>query len=207
MNKSYKIILLSGFEPFGGEKINPSWEVVRNFQDEKIGDYKIEVTQLPVSFKKAKSIIWDTLTNMNPDYYIALGQAGGITKIQFERIALNLMDARIPDNDKYKPEDQPIFQDAPLAYRTNIPIKKLRDELLNAKIPATISNHAGAYVCNLVFFTALHATYSKNLKTKVGFIHIPFIFEQVLNKNSPSFPLEYVKKALKIVLKKLIETK
>ncbi len=201
--KNEKAILLSGFEPFGGEKINPSWEAVKTFDGAIVGDYHVRTFRLPVSFKKAKNKVCQVLKDSNPDFYIAFGQAGGITRIQLERIGLNLMDARIPDNDGYKPRDVPIFEDAPLAYRSTIDLNELKKALRCAKIPVKISNHAGAYVCNLVLFTALHCSKKYDLKTKVGFVHVPFIFEQILGRDRPAFPLEYVIKAIKIILETL----
>ncbi len=204
-NKHRKLILLSGFEPFGGEKINPSWEAVKTFEGTIIGDYLVKTLRLPVSFEKAKNEVCRVLKDTNPDFYIAFGQAGGITRIQLERIGLNLMDARIPDNDGYKPKDSSIFENAPLAYKSTIDLDRIKKALMNAKIPVKISNHAGTYVCNLVLFTALHCASKYNLKTKVGFVHVPFIFEQTLGRDSPAFPLEYVIKAIRIILETLVK--
>ncbi len=194
------LILLSGFEPFGGEKINPSWEAVKKFKETMINGYKVEVFQLPVSFIKAREIIYEKLTKVEPDFFITLGQAGGVTKLHIETIALNVMYSKKPDNEKFIPKGQAIFDNAPLAYRINLNAELLVEKLLQAGIPAKISFHAGTYVCNLVLYTSLHAIHKEKLRTKTAFIHVPYIFQQILNKDRPAFPLEYIEKGVRVIL-------
>ena len=200
-----KIIILSGFEPFGGEKINPSWETIKKFSGEQIKNYEIKTILLPVAYKRAREIVYNTILETKPDFFIGFGQAGGITRIQLERIALNLMDSKSPDADKYVAKGEKIFSDGPLAYEATIPLEKIYEKIKREEIPVKISNHAGAYVCNLVFYTARYCVDKNSLKTKVGFIHLPYLFQQILNKDRPGFPIEYLEKAVNIVLETLVQ--
>lgn len=202
-----RIILLSGFEPFGGEKINPSWETVKKFDSSMIREYEAKALLLPVSYERARKLVCEKILEIKPHYFIGFGQAGGITRIQLERIALNLMDSNLPDADKYVAKGEKIFSDGPLAYSATIPITKIYERIKSAGIPVRISNHAGTYVCNLVFYTARYCVDKNSLDTKVGFIHLPYLFQQVLNRDKPGFPLEYLEKSVEILLNTLIPPK
>lgn len=197
-------VLVTGFEPFGGEKINPSWEAVKGLP-EKIEDAEIIKHQLPVSFKGVKEKLPKIIEDIRPDVVVLTGQAGGRVNITVERVAINIMDARMEDNEGYKPEDEPIFEDAPAAYFATIPIKRIVKALKENKIPAMVSNSAGTYVCNTAMYTALHYISTNGLNAKAGFIHVPYIPEQVLEKPQPSMSLEIIRKAIEIAIKESIK--
>jgi len=148
-------VLVTGFEPFGGEKINPSWEAVKALPEELNGATLLKV-QLPVSFKRVRKILPGLISGERPDTVLLTGQAGGRPNVTVERVAINVMDSTMPDNDGFKPEDEPVFEGAPDAYFATIPVKEVVKALRNAKIPAGVSNTAGTYVCNTAMFTALH---------------------------------------------------
>ncbi|AIF69803.1 pyrrolidone-carboxylate peptidase [Palaeococcus pacificus DY20341] len=193
-------VLITGFEPFGGEKINPSWEAVKELSDE-IDGAQIVKKELPVSFKKVREILPKLIEDVAPDVIILTGQAGGRFNITVERVAINIMDSTTADNDDYVPEDEPIYMNAPSAYFATLPIKSIVKSLRDEGIPAMVSNTAGTYVCNTAMYVALHHVALKGLKAKAGFIHVPYIPEQVLDKPRPSMPLEMIRKALEIAVK------
>ncbi|NJE26848.1 pyroglutamyl-peptidase I [Thermococcus sp. MV5] len=197
-------VLITGFEPFGGEKVNPSWESVKDLP-EKINGVEILKKELPVSFKGIKEKLPQIINKTMPDIVILTGQAGGRTNITIERVAINIMESKKEDNEGYKPEDEPIFKEAPAAYFSTLPIKRIVKALRNNKIPAAISNSAGTYVCNTAMYVALHHISINNLNTKAGFIHVPYIPEQVLEKPQPSMSLEMIRKALEITIKESIK--
>ncbi|ADT84892.1 pyroglutamyl-peptidase I [Thermococcus barophilus] len=197
-------VLVTGFEPFGGENVNPSWEAVKMLPD-AIRDAEIVKYQLPVSFKKVKELLPDIISKEKPGVIILTGQAGGRVNVTVERVAINVMDSKKEDNDGYKPEDEPIFEDAPAAYFSTLPIKRIVKALRENKIPAVVSNTAGTYVCNTAMFTALHYVATNELKAKAGFIHVPYIPEQVLEKNAPSMPLEMIKRAIEIAIRESLD--
>lgn len=198
-------VLVTGFEPFGGEKINPSWGAVKELP-EKIGNAEIIKHQLPVSFKGVKEKLPKIIEDVRPDVVVLTGQAGGRVNITVERVAINVMDARMEDNEGYKPEDEPIFEDAPAAYFATIPVKRIVNALRENKIPAMVSNSAGTYVCNTAMYTALHYIAINGLEAKAGFIHVPYIPEQVLEKLQPSMSLEMIRKAIEIAIKESIKS-
>ncbi|MCA6214452.1 MAG: pyroglutamyl-peptidase [Thermococcaceae archaeon] len=198
-------VLVTGFEPFGGETINPSWEAVKELPD-KIENAEIIKHQLPVTFKGVKEKLPKIIDEIEPNVVILTGQAGGRVNITVERVAINVMDARMEDNEGYKPEDEPIFENAPAAYFATIPVKRIVNALRENKIPAMVSNSAGTYVCNTAMYTALHHIAIKGLDTKAGFIHVPYIPEQVLEKPQPSMSIEMIRKAIEIAIKESIKS-
>jgi len=197
-------VLVTGFEPFGGEKINPSWEAVKAIPDEPSGAELVKI-QLPVSFNRVREVLPRLITRERPDVVLLTGQAGGRPNITVERVAINVMDSETPDNDGFKPEDEPVFEGAPDAYFATIPIKEVVKALRKAGIPAGISNTAGTYVCNTAMFTALHTVAVSGMETKAGFIHVPFSHSQALEKPRPSMAQETINEAIKIALELLLE--
>lgn len=199
-----KNILITGFEPFGGEAINPSLEAVMALPGE-IDGTKVTKMSLPVVFDKSADVLFEALKNASYDAIVSVGQAGGTSKITIERIAINIDDTKSPDNDGNSPIDQQIAQGAPVAYFATLPIKKILQNLIDQKIPATISNTAGTYVCNHIMYQVLHHIAQNNLKIQSGFIHIPYLPEQTLEKpaNTPSMPLENIIAALKIIIQSI----
>lgn len=189
MNKK---LLITGFDPFGGELINPSWEAVK-LLPEKIGGFDITKMQIPTVFGKAADTVLSGAEKLCPDVIICVGQAGGRTAITPEVVAINLREARIADNEGNAPQNVPVIADAPAAYFSTLPVREMVNAINAAEIPAVLSYSAGAFVCNDVMYTLLHR-YDKT-DTRVGFIHVPFLPEQA-GENVFSMELDIVKEAL-----------
>ena len=186
-------ILLTGFEPFDGDDINSSQETVKEVACDEFGDVEVLTGKLPVSFKRAGVAICRLIDETKPDVVIMLGQSGKSDCIKIERVALNLMDSSKGDNDGYIPDEETICPGAPAAYFTKMPVKALRDCLVQSGIPAKVSNSAGLYVCNRTYFAALHHIATTGRNTKVVFIHLP--------KISDEWPVERLKMAIEMVIK------
>lgn len=200
-------VLITGFEPFGGEKINPSIEAVEILRS-KIAGADIIKAEIPTVFNKSIKKLEEVLDRERPDIVICVGQAGGRNRISVERVAINLSDGRIPDNEGYQPIDEVIFEDGDTAYFTNLPIKAMVKEMNANNIPAEVSNTAGTYVCNHLMYGLLYNINKKYPNMKGGFIHIPFIPEQVINKrDKPSMSLELIVKGLEIAIEAAIKYK
>lgn len=202
-----KTILLTGFEAFGGEKINPSWEAVKQLDQLIIEEYQLIARQLPCSFTESSQRLIQLLEELQPQIVLNIGQAGGRLDISLERVAINLDDARIADNLGAQPIDQTIIKDAPSAYFTNLPLKAILQTARSNGIPASISYSAGTFVCNHVFYTLMHWINTVNPAIKGGFIHIPYLPEQAAALVAqPSMTQETVISGLKIILKTVIST-
>lgn len=197
-------ILLTGFEPFGQHQVNSSWEAVKAFP-ENMDDVSIVKTCLPVSFQKAVMMLEQAVEDYCPDVVLSVGQGGGRYEINVERIAINLVDGKKPDNDGCQPSEHRLCTDAPDAYFSNLPVKRLVDAIHDIGIPAVVSNSAGLYVCNSVFFTAMHLAHCKYPNMRVGFIHIPYLPCQVVEKvKQPSMTAETVVQALNTIIHTLV---
>lgn len=202
-----KTVLLTAFEPFGGEAMNPSWEAVRQLEDKIIGGARVVVRQLPVVFGHALERLWQAMEELQPQLIIAVGQAGGRSDITVERIAINVDDARIADNQGYQPVDQPIIADGPAAYFSTLPIKAIVAAVRNAGIPASVSQTAGTFTCNHVMYGLLHRLHSSDHQARGGFIHIPYLPEQAVNHpGAPSMSVTSVVQALAIAIRVALET-
>lgn len=177
-------ILITAFEPFGGEDRNPSLEALQRLP-ETIGGARIHKLALPTAFHDAPRQAIAALDAHRPDAVICLGQAGGRAGITVERVAINVDDARIPDNLGQQPVDAPIAKDGPAAYFTTLPIKNMAAAMTEADIPASISNSAGTYVCNHLTYVLLHHAATTGLNTKIGFIHVPFMASQAEGRTPP----------------------
>jgi pyroglutamyl-peptidase len=182
LNESMKTLLLTGFEPFGGEHVNPSQVVVEGISTMSFANVNVITAILPVSRFAATQALSATIAQCKPDVVMMLGEAGTRTRISPERVAINLDDFRIPDNGGHQPQNEPIVPDGPAAYFTTLPIHKLVASMIAADIPAGISNSAGTYLCNRVFYWVMHLIHSQNLPIQAGFIHLPYLHEQSLNK-------------------------
>ena len=169
-------ILLTGFEPFGGEAINPSWEVARSLHGQVIAGAIVQARCLPTTFGGAPEALAKALAVVRPDLVIALGLASGRAEISIERVAVNLIDARIADNAGERPQDVPVRDDGPAAYFSTLPVKAMRNALRAAGHPAGLSLSAGAFVCNQVFFELQHRLAGRGVRS--GFIHVPALPEQ-----------------------------
>ena len=191
-----KKLLITGFEPFGGEKINPSWEAVKLLPDE-VGDFAITKAEIPVVFGKAAETVLKIAEDRSPDAIICVGQAGGRTGITPEMVAVNLRFASIPDNEGNQPKDVPVIEKGENAYFSTLPVRKMSEAISDSGITSSVSYSAGTYVCNDLIYSVLH--HYKNTDTKACFIHVPFIPEQTADK--PSMELENIAKALEIAIK------
>ncbi|MEG2353640.1 MAG: pyroglutamyl-peptidase I [Clostridium sp.] len=193
-------VLITGFDPFGGEKINPALEAVKAMQNTILGSEVIKL-QIPTVFGKAVVKIEEAIQLHSPDIVISIGQAGGRFDINPERVAINIDDARIADNDGQQPIDEVIQADGATAYLSNLPIKAMVKHISCNGIPASVSNSAGTFVCNNVMYGILYMIDKKYPNIKGGFIHVPFIPSQVLNKkNTPSMSLADITKALELAV-------
>jgi len=174
-------VLVTAFDPFGGESINPASVAVMQLPDEIDGITVIK-RELPTVFDKSADILRQILEEEKPDVVISVGQAGGRAGVTLERVAINIDDARIEDNDGVKREDTPIDPKGPAAYFSTLPIKAIVNALREAGIPASVSDSAGTFVCNHIMYSVLHFAAQKQPGLKAGFVHIPYLPQQVLDK-------------------------
>ncbi len=188
-----KCLLITGFDPFGGASINPAWEAVR-ILPETIGDYTLYKLEIPTVFGEAAQRVLAEAEKIAPDAILCIGQAGGRSGVTPERIAVNIRDARIPDNAGNQPEGERIAEDGPAAYFSTVPVKAMAEAIRRAGLPGTVSNSAGAFVCNDTLYSLLHQYHGT--RVKVGFLHVPYLPEQ----GSPSLPLEETAKALEAAI-------
>ena len=196
-----KKVLVTAFDPFGGEKLNPALEALMILPDELEG-IKIIKREIPTVFGKSFDVLYAALVEELPDVVISVGQAGGRSAISLERIAINIDDARINDNEGVQRIDSPIVEEGPAAYFTSLPIKDIVQALHQAGIPASVSNSAGTFVCNHLMYATLHYAATKQPQLKAGFVHIPYLPKQVLDKPAkPSMSTENVVEALALIIK------
>ena len=189
-------VLITGFEPFGGSEVNSSWETAVRVEQLAPKGVCVETLLLPVSFMRAGMRIREALREKSPDVLIMLGQRGKGTSIDIERIAINLMDSVNPDNDGYQPQEHAIVKGGEV-YFSNLPVKVLRDALLQKNIPARVSNSAGLYVCNSTYYNALDEIRGQQLPMKAVFVHLP--------KISTDFPLEMLTEAVMTIVETIIQ--
>ena len=186
-------ILITGFQPFGGQRVNPAWEAVRKLPD-VLGDKVLWKLEIPVTFGGAFDAVEAKAAEVDPDVILCVGQAGGRDAVTPERIAVNLQDASIPDNAGNQPVDLPVAADGANAYFTTLPVKAMAAAVRALDIPCRLSCTAGTYVCNDVFYRLLHRY--RDTGKRVGFVHVPFLPEQ----GSPSLPLDTIVRALQAML-------
>ncbi len=192
-----KKLLITGFEPFDGETVNPSWETVSLLPD-TIGNYTLTKLRIPVVFGQAADMILAKAETLLPDVILCIGQAGGRAAITPEMVGINLRHAPIPDNTGSQPQDEPILVGGENALFATIPVRNIAKAIHATGIPSQVSYSAGAYVCNDVLYTLLHRF--QGSETRVGFIHIPFCDQQ--NK-TPSMSLSDLVKGLTIAIENL----
>lgn len=193
-------VLLTGFDPFGGETVNPAEEAVKMVSDNINGAQIIKIT-IPTVKTKSVQVIEQAIEKHNPDIVISVGQAGGRFDITCERVAINIDDFRIEDNEGNQPIDQIIQNDGQPAYFSNLPIKAMVKHMNENKIPASVSNTAGTFVCNHVMYGILYMIDKKYPDIKGGFIHIPYMTSQVIDKKGmPFMSLEEIVKGLELAI-------
>lgn len=193
-------ILLTGFTPFDGEDINPSWEAVRTLDGKHIGGHRVVSRLLPTVFAESRRELASQVDEIDPAILLGVGQAGGRSRFSIERVAINVQDARIADNNGAQPIDEAVVMDGPAAYFSTLPIKAMLKALLAQRLPAEVSNSAGTFVCNHVAYLMLHLA-SIRPDARAGFIHIPYSPAQAARfPNAPSMSTDDVVRALSIAL-------
>lgn len=189
-----KKLLITGFEPFGGETINPAWEAVKRLPD-VIGNYELTKLQIPTVFREAARQVLCKAEEICPHAVLSIGQAGGRKAVTPEVVAINLREASIPDNADNQPQAESIVMDGPAAYFATVPVRDMVAAIREKDLPGALSYSAGAYVCNDVMYSVLHRF--AGTETLCGFIHVPYLPEQVQDKeNVPSLSLEKITEAL-----------
>lgn len=186
-----KKLLITGFDPFGGESINPAWEAVRLLPD-VIRDFKLVKLEIPTVFGAAAQVVIDKAEEIHPDAIISVGQAGGRAAVTPEMVGINLRYASIPDNMGALPCDIPIAEGAPAAFFSTLPVRAMAKAICDAGLPGAVSYSAGSFVCNDVLYSLLHRF--DGTAVRAGFIHVPFLPEQTADK--PSLPLDKTVAAL-----------
>lgn len=198
-------ILVTGFDPFGGEKVNPALEAVKKLPNTIAGAEIIKL-EIPTVFTRSISALNASIDEIKPDVVLSVGQAGGRFDITVEKVAINLRDASIPDNDSEQPIDEKIFEDGENAYFATIPVKKIAESINKIGIPASVSYTAGTYVCNNIMYAGLYCADKKYPNMKAGFIHVPFITQQAVGKkNTASMSLDNIAAALEDAIKTIVE--
>lgn len=194
-------MLVTGFDPFGGESVNPAFEAVKLLPDE-IAGYEVVKLEVPTVFTKSARVLEDAIDREEPDVVLCVGQAGGRSALTVERVAINLVEARIPDNDGEQPMDEPVRADGETAYFATLPVKAMAKAMNDAGVPAFVSYTAGTYVCNWLMYNALYLLARKRPEARGGFVHVPFATEQVVGKANgmPSMSVSVMADALRAAL-------
>lgn len=189
-------ILVTGFDPFEDEPINPSWEAVRRLPD-RVGEAEVVTLEIPTVFGKSAAVVHDAVREHRPDVVVCVGQAGGRFAVSPERVAINVDDGRIPDNEGKQPIDEPIQPDGPAAYFSSLPVKAMVTAMREAGVPAVVSNTAGTYICNHIMYQVLHMIDREFPQMRGGFVHVPYAPQQVVDKpGAPSLSIEDMTTAL-----------
>jgi pyroglutamyl-peptidase len=200
-------VLLTGFEPFGGETLNPAQELLHELSGERIAGHRVEPLLLPVSFDAAPRLLCQTIDSMSPALVLCLGQAAGRARISIERVAINLADARIDDNLGARPLDAALIEGGPAGYFSTLPVKAMLAALHQHAVPAELSMSAGSFVCNAVFYRLMHHLAPHLPNTRGGFIHVPLLPQQAVRlAEAPSMSLETLAKGIGIALGTALET-
>jgi len=204
MTNPLPTVLLTGFTPFDGDALNPSWQVVRTLDGKCIARHRVVSVELPTEFGAALPALRRALRAVRPRLAIAFGLAGGRAGISLERVAINVIDARIPDNAGAQPIDVPVLRSGPAAYFSTLPIKAMLAALQRSDIPAGISQSAGTYVCNQVFYALMHA--ARRQRVQAGFVHVPWLPGQATRHGAPGMPLAQMQAAAAIMVRVALTT-
>lgn len=200
-------ILVTGFEPFGGEAINPAWEAVKRLPDAVAGARLIP-WKVPTAFSRCGPAVEAAIEAHRPDAVLCVGQAGGRACVTVERVAINLADAVIPDNDGESPVDVPIRPDGPAAYFATLPVKAIVRRIRANGLPCQLSCTAGTFVCNCLMYRVLHLAAVQNPRMRAGFIHVPFTEEQAAGRpgGTPSMSLAAITRALTLACEAIADS-
>lgn len=198
-------ILITAFDPFGGDKINPALEAVKLMKDQIAGADIVKL-EIPTVFHDSIKKVVEAIEKEKPDVVLNIGQAGGRFEVTPERVAINVDDARIPDNKGNQPIDQPVYADGEPAYFATLPVKAMVKGIRDAGIPSSLSNSAGTFVCNHIMYGVLHEISRRKLDIRAGFIHVPFIPEQVVARGAalPSMAMDDIKKGLEAAVEAIV---
>lgn len=194
------VVLLTGFEPFGGQAVNPSWQAVQLLASRWDGPAELVTLELPVDFRAAGPALAEAIASAQPDVVVAVGQAGGRPDVTVERVAINVDDARIPDNAGCSPVDEPVVAGGPAAYFSTLPVKACVAAMTEAGVPASVSQTAGTFVCNHVFYRVVHELAGRP-GARGGFVHVPFTPEQAAGTRHPSMTLDVIATGLDAVVR------
>jgi pyroglutamyl-peptidase len=175
------VVLVTGFDAFGGERLNPSWLVCSQLP-RTIAGMRVETVRVPCEFRRSIEVVAEAIERHRPGIVLCLGQAGGRAHLSVERVAINVDDAHIPDNAGARPADEPVVRDGPPAYFATLPIKAMVEAMRAAGVPAQVSDSAGTYVCNHLLYGVLHLIAAGGTAARAGFIHVPYSEEQVLER-------------------------
>ncbi|MBR2132760.1 MAG: pyroglutamyl-peptidase I [Oscillospiraceae bacterium] len=197
-------ILLTAFEPFGGAAINPALEAVHLVNDHVDGA-KIFKLEVPTVFEESIALVADAMDMLHPDAVLCVGQAGGRNGLTIERVAINLDDARIPDNHGNQPIDKPIFPDGAPAYFSNLPIKAIAAKIRQAGLPAAVSNTAGTFVCNHLMYGVLYHITKSYPGMRGGFLHVPFAPNQTIDHPAPSMNVQDIARGIEAAITAIVE--
>lgn len=199
-------VLVTGFDPFGGEAVNPAFEAVKLLPDEIAGAEIIKL-EIPTVFSKCGPAVEAGIQKYEPDVVINVGQAGGRSCVTIEQVAVNLAEARIPDNDGEQPSDEPVQKDGAPAYYATIPVKAIVKNIRDHGIPCHISYTAGTYVCNCIMYNVLHMAATKYSNIRAGFIHVPFAAQQAVEKpnGTPFMSLEMIADSLRYAIEAAVK--
>lgn len=199
-------VLVTGFEPFGGEDVNPSWEICRRLPA-AIGRSAIGTLLVPTEFRRAIEVTARAIESAEPALVILLGQAGGRSALCLERVAINVDDARIADNAGWQPVDEPVAPAGPAAYFATVPVKAMTAAIREAGIPAEVSNSAGTFVCNHLFYGVLHFLAASGRDARAGFIHVPWLESQAVGRpGQPAMALATMARGVEAAIAAALET-
>lgn len=201
-------ILVTGFDPFGGESINPAYEAVKRLPDTIAGAEVIKL-EIPTVFLRSAKTVEEAIGQYDPDLVLCVGQAGGRSSMTVEKVAINLAEARIPDNDGEQPVDQKLREDGETAYFATLPVKAMVERMKSNGIPASISYTAGTYVCNSIMYHVLYLLDKKYPGKRGGFIHVPYESSQVVEKNAgmPFMSLSMITEGIRCAIEAAVEHK
>ena len=200
-------MLITGFEPFDGETLNPSQEIVRALDGEAIAGHRVVGATLPTEFARSLAVLEELIGRYRPQLVIAVGLAGGREGVSLERVAINLIDARIADNAGAQPVDVAVVENAPNAYFSTLPIKAMLARLREARVAAQISHSAGTFVCNQVFFGLAHLLAVRHPKVRGGFVHVPWLPGQAArHSDAPHLTLDSMLAAVRLCLETALTT-
>lgn len=194
-------VLITGIEPFDGETLNPSWEAARRLDGARVAGATLVARQLPCVIGKVVGVLRAAIEQTRPELVICLGQAGGRVDLSIERVAINVVDARIPDNEGRQPIDEPVVAGGPAAYFSTLPIKAIVRDLRRAGVPASVSLSAGTYNCNTIFYGLSHYIATERPALRGGFVHVPYLPEMAArHPGQPSLALDTLVEGVKIMV-------